>query len=328
MPKTSLVPTVLASMLLAALVVAASASAAPITIGSPLTAPFKPSSCTNSCTVVPTSFDEPGAVTTSPVDGVILRWRILDGSPSFQYRLRVISRPSTFDFTGSGISAPASPGGPGVQTFSTNLPIRAGQLIGIDLPETAPIGYLEAPGDTYAYFEPPLGEGATQGSDLLDGEVAFNAEIQPRPLISAIAPASGSFKGGTAVTIAGSDFAGVSAVTFGSVPAQSFTVVSESQIVAVAPAMLGPGAVPVSVTTVAGIASSATAFEAQACRVPQLKGKKLKRAKKRSRRALCKVGAVKKLEGATTKTGKVVKQRPKPGKVLAPGAKIRVTLAP
>jgi PASTA domain len=35
---------------------------------------------------------------------------------------------------------------------------------------------------------------------------------------------------------------------------------------------------------------------------------------------------VKKKEGVTAKTGKVVKQNPKPGKILAPGSKVSVKL--
>jgi len=53
---------------------------------------------------------------------------------------------------------------------------------------------------------------------------------------------------------------------------------------------------------------------------------KLKGTKKRLRNADCKIGKVKKIEGATAKTGKVVKQNPKPGKVLAPGTEVKVTL--
>lgn len=35
---------------------------------------------------------------------------------------------------------------------------------------------------------------------------------------------------------------------------------------------------------------------------------------------------MKKKEGVTAKTGKVVKQNPKPGKILAPGSKVSVKL--
>jgi PASTA domain len=62
------------------------------------------------------------------------------------------------------------------------------------------------------------------------------------------------------------------------------------------------------------------------CLVPKLKGKKLKAAKKRARKAHCKIGHVKRLKGVTAKTGKVVKQKPKAGKVKAAGSKIAVTL--
>jgi beta-lactam-binding protein with PASTA domain len=57
-----------------------------------------------------------------------------------------------------------------------------------------------------------------------------------------------------------------------------------------------------------------------------VKGKTLKAAKKRLRAANCRLGTVTKEKGVTAATGKVVKQRPKPGKVLTAGAKVRVKL--
>jgi hypothetical protein len=62
------------------------------------------------------------------------------------------------------------------------------------------------------------------------------------------------------------------------------------------------------------------------CVVPNLKGKTLKAAKKRARKADCAVGHVKLLAGVTKKNGRVVEQKPKGGKVKAAGAKITVTL--
>jgi beta-lactam-binding protein with PASTA domain len=62
------------------------------------------------------------------------------------------------------------------------------------------------------------------------------------------------------------------------------------------------------------------------CIVPKLTGKKLKGAKKKLKAAHCKIGTVTKAKGATSKTGKVVKQHPKPGKTLAPGSKVSVKL--
>jgi len=67
--------------------------------------------------------------------------------------------------------------------------------------------------------------------------------------------------------------------------------------------------------------------EAKKCTVPALKGKKLKAAKKKIRAAGCKVGKVTKRKGATAANGKVVRQGPKAGKVVAGGTAVKVTLA-
>ena len=64
------------------------------------------------------------------------------------------------------------------------------------------------------------------------------------------------------------------------------------------------------------------------CVVPNLKGRKLKAAKTKVRNADCKIGRIARRNGATAETGEVVKQKPKPGKMLPPGTKVAVTLGP
>jgi hypothetical protein len=76
------------------------------------------------------------------------------------------------------------------------------------------------------------------------------------PTITSIVPATGSAAGGTSVAIVGTGLTGASAVAFGSAPATSFAVISDTQIVAASPA--GSGSVVVSVTTPSG-ASGITA---------------------------------------------------------------------
>ena len=143
--------------------------------------------------------------------------------------------------------------------------------------------------------------------------------------------------GGTSVVIAGHDLTGVTAVKFGSTPATSFTVNSETQITATTPATTTPGAVDTSVTTPAGTTatSSADRFTYTAppvpqplpakvsCTVPKLKGKKLKAAKQALLKAECKLGKVK---GKKSSSAKVKTQKPKPGTVLAGGSKVSVTV--
>jgi hypothetical protein len=217
-----------------------------------------------------------------------------------------------------------------LNTFAVNIPVQAGDVIGIHLPVGAGsncvfetllasdvIGFKE--GDA------PDGGSITLEGTELGGRLNLAATLLPPPTISSFSPPKGSIFGAK-VVITGANFASVSAVSFGSVSAKSFTVDSEGQITATAPASKTLSKVPVTVTTIAGTATSAQLFAYQGCRVPKLKGKSLKAAKKRARKAGCAIGKVKKLDGATAKNGKVVKQSPKPGKLLPPGAKIKVTL--
>ncbi len=79
----------------------------------------------------------------------------------------------------------------------------------------------------------------------------------PAPSVQSISPAEGPSRGGTTVIIDGSGFSGTSAVEFGTVPATSFTVLSTTEIRAVAPA--GQGTVNIRVTGPAGTSTVATA---------------------------------------------------------------------
>ncbi|HVX20709.1 MAG TPA: IPT/TIG domain-containing protein, partial [Acidimicrobiales bacterium] len=79
------------------------------------------------------------------------------------------------------------------------------------------------------------------------------------PTASSVAPAFGPAAGGTKVTIHGTALGHVTAVTFGSVPARSFTVVSDTTVTAVAPG--GSGTVNVTVTNPDGTSPAGTATQ-------------------------------------------------------------------
>lgn len=59
------------------------------------------------------------------------------------------------------------------------------------------------------------------------------------PTLTAVTPSAGPEAGGTSVTIAGSGFSGASNVLFGTTPATSFTVASDTEITAISPAGIG-----------------------------------------------------------------------------------------
>lgn len=306
----------------------ATAQAAPVTVGSPLTLAFAPATFNTLATVANLNVPEPGAHSTSPVSGTIIAWHVLDASGG-PFKLRVL-RPVSGGYLGAGTSAGMTPSNTGLQTFPTNLPIQAGDVIGLDNSNTSDkIGVAASPGALFGAWVPQLADGSTQPppETASNAEIAYNAVVQPAPTLTAISPTSGSIKGGTAVTVTGTDFANVSGVSFGGVPAASFAVASEGQLTAVAPAGK-TGAVDVTVTTIAGTTpvTAADKFTYKACVVPKLNGKKLKAAKKKLKKASCKLGKVTRHKGVTDKTGKVVKQHPKPGKQLAPGSKVKVTL--
>jgi streptogramin lyase len=79
----------------------------------------------------------------------------------------------------------------------------------------------------------------------------------PSPAVTSLNADAGPAVGGIPVTITGSNFTGVTAVTFGSANATSFTVNSESSITTMAPP--GTGTVDVSVTTAEGTSPSVPA---------------------------------------------------------------------
>ncbi|MGW9075701.1 IPT/TIG domain-containing protein [Streptomyces kronopolitis] len=100
----------------------------------------------------------------------------------------------------------------------------------------------------------PAGTGTVQVTVTTPGGtsngVAFTYTSVAAPALSSVSPNSGPAAGGTAVTLTGSGLTNASAVRFGSTPATSFTVVSDTVITAVAPA--GTGTVQVTVTTPGG----------------------------------------------------------------------------
>jgi beta-lactam-binding protein with PASTA domain len=74
-------------------------------------------------------------------------------------------------------------------------------------------------------------------------------------------------------------------------------------------------------------ARSVTATFAARCIVPKAKGKALRTAKRALVKAHCKVGKVRKAFSAKVKKGRVIAQGARPGKKLAPGAKVRLTVS-
>jgi hypothetical protein len=97
----------------------------------------------------------------------------------------------------------------------------------------------------------------TSGTSALSSADHFTY-VATLPQITGVTPATGSTAGGYSVTITGSAFTGASAVSFGGYPATSFTVASDTSIVAVVPAHAA-GTVDIAVTTLSGTSAVVSA---------------------------------------------------------------------
>jgi hypothetical protein len=313
-----------------ALIAAVAAGATTVTVGSVLPPTFTSTPFEGVRTQFNTTLPETGANLASPVNGAIVRWK-LQGAVGGPFTLRVLHPNGSGAFTATGASQPVKPTGLGIETFSTQLPIRSGDLIAVDSSNaTDEIGVADAAGAGYGIYSAPPFEGATLAPSQTKAgqEIELSAEVQPAPAITGLSVGEGSVLGGEKVTITGTNLNGASAVMFGEVPAASFTVVNEEKITAVAPAQQQVGTVAITATTLAGESPTGNAdqFLYRGCTVPKLAGKALGSAKAAIRNAGCTVGKVGKVKGPKKKKGKVTGQNPTAGRLLAPGAKVTIRL--
>ena len=310
---------------------AGSAQAAIISVGSVLPAKFESVEFGRSQTFFNTALPEPGATLTSPVNGAIVKW-LVQGAEGGPFYLRVLHPNGKGAYEAAGTSLGATPKGTGLEEFSTSLKIKAGDLIGVDPTNaTDKIGVAEVSGASFATIFPRPADGSVvpPAESFSGKEIELSALIQPEPEVTLVSPPFGPVTGGTIVTITGKNFSQANEVKFGGTPAAAITVDSDTEITATAPKALRPGKVDVTVTTFAGTNPNTQYddFVYTACVVPKIKNRTLKVAKSMLRRAGCKLGHVKKVNAPKPKkVGKVLKQTPNPGKVLAPGARVRIQL--
>jgi hypothetical protein len=312
------------------LVAAAAAPANTVTVGSALPPGAVSEPVGEVQTFLNTALPEKGASVASPASGVVVRWR-LQGAKGGPFFLRVLRPNGLGAYTAVGTSNPVTVSGPGLQTFAANVPIKAGDLLAVDVSNpTDELGFATAAGAAFTTIFPTPFEGATvPAREPKSGkEVELSAEVQPTPGVTEISPTVGSVTGGTLVKITGTNFTGASAVKFGTVVAANFKVESDTEDTAIAPKSAKTGAFDVTVTTLAGTSSpvSKDRFTYTGCVVPKLRAKKLGKAKQLIQSAGCKLGKVTKKHGVTNRSGEVKQQKPQSGKVLAKGTKVNVTL--
>ena len=161
----------------------------------------------------------------------------------------------------AGVTVGGQSGGIPTLNWSTPTPITVkGCPNGIGLAQLTAVDSSTGQTATYAGWlnESPRGSGNYSGTlpptEPAHGEATIKTAFY---CLTALFPKAGPSAGGTTVHIHGSNFTSATSVKFGSTPASSFKVVSDSEIDAVAPP--GTGTVHVSVTTPAGTTQATSA---------------------------------------------------------------------
>jgi len=119
---------------------------------------------------------------------------------------------------------------------ATYFPVSATQISGISPPES--VGTVDVTVTT---------AGGTSAVSAPADQFTFSSTPPPPPAVTGVSPSSGPIQGGATVTVTGTNLAGATAVTFGTLAAAAFIVNTNSQITAATPA--GTGTVDVTVTT-------------------------------------------------------------------------------
>jgi hypothetical protein len=171
----------------------------------------------------------------------------------------VASAPATFTYvappTITDVSPNAGPLGGGTTVTITGTGLTGATAVTFG--GTNATSYTVENGTTITAVTPSRASAGTVAVRVVTPYGAVNAPTNERftyaavPAVTSLSPTSGPAAGGTNVTINGSGFTGATAVSFGSVAATSFTVVSATRITARTPAQAA-GAVTVSVTTPGG----------------------------------------------------------------------------
>jgi len=168
------------------MIAAAPANATTATIGSPLTAAIDTGATCGEATFTNTGLPSSLA---APFDGAIVRWRLDVDQPSgsLSYRLRVI-RPTAGAYTGAGTGPDQTTSSAGVNllTLPSPLPVKAGDIIGVDCPTGAPSPVSTSAPLTsrFAFFSPTIadqGAPVSPNNQLSNEEELINADVVEYP---------------------------------------------------------------------------------------------------------------------------------------------------
>ena len=161
--------------------------------------------------------------------------------------------------TGLSVSAGPTAGGTTVSIYGSNLTGATVVYFGstavtsftFEMDHIVVVSPAGAAGTVDITVVTPNGTSATTMADQF-------TYVAP-PVVTGVSPSSGSVSGGTTVTITGTGFTTVTAVSFGMYGAYTFTVVSDTCIMVTSPTAFYTGTVDITVVNAAGTSATSSA---------------------------------------------------------------------
>jgi hypothetical protein len=159
---------------------AGTAQASTVTIGSPLSATFTqtlfPAPTTVANYILPSPANAP-----SPTDGTVISWRFIGAGGQFTPRILRSTSGTSHNGAGTGQAVTPTAPPPAISgPFNTSLPIKRGELFGVNTPPAGTLGTAATPGATHLQWTPPLTDGAagTAPTVSVTSEAAISAVVR------------------------------------------------------------------------------------------------------------------------------------------------------
>lgn len=196
-----------AGFVIAVLIAPAGAATGTVTLGSTLGTPHQNICATGiDCTYVPFSQNLSSPYLQVPFDGTVTSFSVNSGSAAGSVELRVLRPAGSGQYTGAGTSPVEALAAAGVNTFTVALPVKAGDVLGLDNSSSAILFDDSASSTTYiaAYYQPALADGATgapNGAERDGYRLLLSATVAATPVTTATTTtASTTTTGGTTTT--------------------------------------------------------------------------------------------------------------------------------
>lgn len=130
-----------------------------------------------------------GASTAAPFDGVVVRWRVLNGEAGNYIARVMVPNPAATGGLNTGftvlhssatesVTAPVPPFSK-ISTFHTRLPIPAGGYVGLKVPSLTNQGFQASGGAATFVATNDGGDGLTVSGQSHNGTVLYDADIEP-----------------------------------------------------------------------------------------------------------------------------------------------------